>query len=141
MPGSLTLGGGENVPAFPAHAQPAILRIWQEAHGSASWRDGLSVVLLCMSAWAYFSNCCAEWYPMGWQVRCAATAWRQCPTYGKDVVSYCYLRFSKLCRPPWLTNSPVLWKLCSVAYIVLSGHFKGSCVCFWPYTINTYTLS
>ena len=31
-------------------AQPAILRIWQEAHGLASWRDGLSVVLLCMSA-------------------------------------------------------------------------------------------
>ena len=33
MLGSLTRGGGENVPAFPAHAQPAILRIWQEAHG------------------------------------------------------------------------------------------------------------
>ena len=31
---SLTRGAGENVtPAFPAHAQPAILRIWQEAHG------------------------------------------------------------------------------------------------------------
>ena len=23
---------GETLPAFPAHAQPAILRIWQEAH-------------------------------------------------------------------------------------------------------------
>ena len=32
MSGSLTCGGGENVPVFPAHAQPAILRIWQEAH-------------------------------------------------------------------------------------------------------------
>ena len=39
MPGSLTSGflwsrrRGETFPAFPAHAQPAILRIWQEAHG------------------------------------------------------------------------------------------------------------
>ena len=37
MPGSLNVvffkvGGEENVPAFPAHVQPAILRIWQEAH-------------------------------------------------------------------------------------------------------------
>ena len=34
MSGSLTRGGGENVPAFPAHAQPTILRIWQGAHTS-----------------------------------------------------------------------------------------------------------
>ena len=32
--GSLIRGGGDNVLAFPAHAQPAILRIWQEAHGT-----------------------------------------------------------------------------------------------------------
>ena len=38
MPGSLTSGlywnrrRGETFPAFPAHAQLAILRIWQEAH-------------------------------------------------------------------------------------------------------------
>ena len=25
--------GEENIPAFPAHAQPVILRIFQEAHG------------------------------------------------------------------------------------------------------------
>ena len=25
---SFEIGGGENVPAFPAHAQPAILHIW-----------------------------------------------------------------------------------------------------------------
>ena len=31
MSGSLSRGGGENVFAFPAHAQPAILRIWQES--------------------------------------------------------------------------------------------------------------
>ena len=28
MSGSLTRGGGKTFPAFPAHAQPAILRIW-----------------------------------------------------------------------------------------------------------------
>ena len=38
MPGSLTSGflwsrrRGKTFPAFPAHAQPAILRIWLEAH-------------------------------------------------------------------------------------------------------------
>ena len=35
MSGSLSRGGGEvgkTFPAFPAHAQPAILRIWQEAY-------------------------------------------------------------------------------------------------------------
>ena len=35
MSGSLTRDGWENFPAFPAHAQPAILRIWQEAHGTS----------------------------------------------------------------------------------------------------------
>ena len=33
---SLTRGGGKTFPTIPAHAQPAILRIWQEAH-SALW--------------------------------------------------------------------------------------------------------
>ena len=32
MSGSLTRGGGKTFPAFPAHAQPAILRIRLEAH-------------------------------------------------------------------------------------------------------------
>ena len=42
MPGSLTSGflwslvAGKTFPAFPAHAQPAILRIWQVAHGRAT---------------------------------------------------------------------------------------------------------
>ena len=35
MSRSLTRGGGETFPAFPAHVQPAILRIWQEAHSNA----------------------------------------------------------------------------------------------------------
>ena len=34
MSGSLTRGGGEMFPAFPVHAQPAILRIWQEARAT-----------------------------------------------------------------------------------------------------------
>ena len=33
MSGSLTCGGGENVPGIPGACAPAILRIWQEAHG------------------------------------------------------------------------------------------------------------
>ena len=28
---------GKTLPAFPGHAQPAILRIWQEAHGYVAW--------------------------------------------------------------------------------------------------------
>ena len=32
MSGLLTRGGEETFPAFPAHAQPTILCIWQEAH-------------------------------------------------------------------------------------------------------------
>ena len=42
MLGSLTSGflwnrrRGKTFPTFPAHAQPAILRIWQEAHGMTS---------------------------------------------------------------------------------------------------------
>ena len=31
MSGSLTRGGRKTFPAFPSHAQPAILRIWKEA--------------------------------------------------------------------------------------------------------------
>ena len=34
MSGSLTRGDGETFPAFPAHAQPAILGIWQEANAT-----------------------------------------------------------------------------------------------------------
>ena len=34
MSGSLTCGDGENVPGIPGACAPAILRIWQEVHGS-----------------------------------------------------------------------------------------------------------
>ena len=35
MSGSLTCGGGENVPGIPGACAPAILRIWQEAHAQS----------------------------------------------------------------------------------------------------------
>ena len=52
MPGSLTSvflwsqWRGKTFPAFPAHAQPAILRIWQEAHGSVKSRPKRKKVFL-----------------------------------------------------------------------------------------------
>ena len=42
MSGSLTCGGGENVPGIPGACAPAILCIWQEAH-----RKSLPVNWLC----------------------------------------------------------------------------------------------
>ena len=50
MPGSLTSGflwnrrRGKTFPAFPAHAQPAILHIWKEAHwpDNICWPCGIS---------------------------------------------------------------------------------------------------
>ena len=42
MSGSLTYGSGKNVPAFPAHARTAILRIWQEAHAICKSMDPIS---------------------------------------------------------------------------------------------------
>ena len=37
MSGSLTCDDGENVPGIPGACAPAILRIWQEAHGGIDW--------------------------------------------------------------------------------------------------------
>ena len=53
MSGSLTRGGGENVPVIPGACAPAILRIWQEAHGITgvchlmSHTDWNSKIFLC----------------------------------------------------------------------------------------------
>ena len=48
MSGSLMRNGGETFPAFPAHAQPAILRIWQEAHSvdiiTPIWRGWYALI-------------------------------------------------------------------------------------------------
>ena len=49
-----------------------------------------------------------------------SSSWRGCPTYGRDVVSYCYLRLCNLCRPPWLTSKGVLCNVCSLACLVWS---------------------
>ena len=57
MPGSLTSGfiwnrrQGKTFPAFPAHAQPAILRIWEEAHG----REQRSIELPALPAGNMYS--------------------------------------------------------------------------------------
>ena len=57
MSGSLTCGEGEKFPAFPAHAQPAILHIWQESHGQARninyWSQMLSTVGCCIRTAQY----------------------------------------------------------------------------------------
>ena len=50
MPGSLICGflwsrWRENVPGIPAHAQPAILRIWQKAHGTCP--AGFTISRVC----------------------------------------------------------------------------------------------
>ena len=57
MSGSLTLGGGENVPGIPGACAPAILRIWQEAHGI--WRawiiNWINLIVICESnIWMIF---------------------------------------------------------------------------------------
>ena len=46
MSGSLTCGDEENVPGIPGACAPAILRIWQEAHGNAYRVNCVPVVLI-----------------------------------------------------------------------------------------------
>ena len=53
MSGSLTCGDGENVPGIPGACAPAILRIWQEAHGE--WRP--THAAFCIM-WAHISQSC-----------------------------------------------------------------------------------
>ena len=48
MSGSLTCGGGGNVPGIPGACAPTILRIWQEAHvNRIRWRSEASIVYFC----------------------------------------------------------------------------------------------
>ena len=44
---------GKGFPALPAHAHPAILRIWQEAHGNFCFHKGRTCCFL-LSAWQHF---------------------------------------------------------------------------------------
>ena len=53
--GSLTRGGGENVPGIPGACALATLRIWQEAHGSGVEWGG--VTKTNWSPFRYFPNC------------------------------------------------------------------------------------
>ena len=51
IPGSVTRGAGITFPAFLAHAQPAILRIWYEAHCLVTTILHQAVdMFLCLSA-------------------------------------------------------------------------------------------
>ena len=56
---------------------------------------------------------------------------RRCPTYDRDVVSYCYLCICNFCRQSRLTSGGVLCNVCLVACLV---------TCFWSYTIRSYIL-
>ena len=50
MSGPLTCGDGENAPGIPGACAPAILRIWQEAHGAAVY---WSVAETVVGLWHY----------------------------------------------------------------------------------------
>ena len=50
MSGSLTCGDGENVPGIPGACAPAILRIWQEAHGLSSCGQEQQMVASILSS-------------------------------------------------------------------------------------------
>ena len=74
MSGSLTYGNGENVSNIrPAHAQTAILRIWQEAHGY----DYLSMsrfVFTCLSEMGPAGYLLLHWM-YSWTHHCRIGRW------------------------------------------------------------------
>ena len=47
MPGSLTRAGGGNVPGIPGACAPAIVRIWQEAHGTVQQKPNCTDLTDC----------------------------------------------------------------------------------------------
>ena len=51
MSGSVTCGGGENVPDIPGACAPEILRIWQEAHGNLNKKVSHGVHWLTHLPW------------------------------------------------------------------------------------------
>ena len=77
MSGSLTCGGGENVPCIPGACAPAILRIWQEAHGTAWACHGMALhgmiwyvyVMIHGAVWCGVVRYCMVWYGMVWYGR------------------------------------------------------------------------
>ena len=79
MPGSLTSNflwsrrRGKTFPAFPAHAQPAILRSWQEVHGSLMVLTHWCLVtkMSCKeleSSSEAMNNVCCKWISNGFFV-------------------------------------------------------------------------
>ena len=74
----------------------------------------------------------------------ASNSWRRCPTYGRDVVSYCYLCLCNLCRPPYLPSSSVLCNIFSAVTVVLSqGSSKGMAFVFvlkWSVAISCHNI-
>ena len=63
MSGSLTRGGGENVPGIPGACAPAILRIWQEAHYTGAKLLSEPVPVYCqLDHWEQTSVKCESKY-------------------------------------------------------------------------------
>ena len=50
---------GKTFPAFPAHAQPAILRIWQEAHAGC-WLQSCTCFPWGFRGWRWFRTLCIQ---------------------------------------------------------------------------------
>ena len=59
---SFEMGGGENHPAFPAKAQSAILRIWQEAHSPKEYGYVRHYSCLLNLIFRYVMTCHDMWY-------------------------------------------------------------------------------
>ena len=78
MSGSLTCGDGENVPGIPGACAPAILRIWQEAHG---W-----IILKYSPRAKYY-----------WRVYWCQGPWRDhlISRYGAGYSTWCYFCLSR----------------------------------------------
>ena len=90
MSGSLTCDDGENVPGIPGAFAPAILRIWQEAHGISPSLDLLEVIAL--RSWFNRNypllRCWLDWsmvrFPVWWDG--AATSCHAAATHNRAVV-------------------------------------------------------
>ena len=68
MSGSLTCGDRENVPGIPGACAPAILRIWQEAHGMMTSTLNKTLSNLTMKIIVFWLQC--DWnVSRGWNWR------------------------------------------------------------------------
>ena len=63
MSGSLTSGGGENVPGIPGACAPAILNIWKEVHAGMLLADLASSYRCIINSVALQNSCLPE---IGW---------------------------------------------------------------------------